>query len=86
MKPSYHERRAADCRARAVLLAGLATVLLAAVFAFAIHRSPGMAITSAMLFVWVLFAAAVKTQDAARHEDEQAIREYLRRRERRGSL
>ena len=46
-----------------------------------------MAITSAMLFVWVIFAAAMKTQDAARYEDRQAIREYLRRRrERRATL
>jgi hypothetical protein len=83
VKLSYYERRANDCRTRSVLLAVLATVLLAAVFAFAIHRAPVMSITSAMLFVWVLFAAAVKTQDAARYEDRQVIREYLRRRKER---
>ena len=87
MKPSYYERRASDCRTRAMLLAILSAGLLAAVIAFAVHRAPVMAITSAMLFVWVIFAAAMKTQDAARYEDRQAIREYLRRRrERRAAL
>ena len=86
MKASYYERRASDCRSRAVGLGVLSTGLLAAVIAFAIHRAPGMAITSAMLFVWVLFAAATKTQDAARYEDRQAIRNSLRRRRERRAL
>ena len=84
MKPTYYERRASDCRTRAVLLAVVAVALLVGVIAFAIHHAPVKAIASAMLFVWVLFAAAMKTQDAARYEDRQAIREHLRhRRERR---
>jgi Flp pilus assembly protein TadB len=80
VKSSYYERRASDCRTRAMLLAVLSTVLFAAVFAVAIHGAPLMAIGAAVLFVQILFAAAMKTQDAARYEDRQVIREHLRRR------
>ena len=80
MKASYYQRRASECRTRAGLLAGLATVLFSAVLAFAMHAAALAAIGSGMLLAWVLFAAAVQTQDAARYEDREVVREYLRRR------
>ncbi|MCW1885595.1 hypothetical protein OKA04_12725 [Luteolibacter flavescens] len=87
MSAADHERRAGECRTRAALLAILSTVLLAAVFAFAIHQAPALAIGAAMAFVWGLFAAATQMKDAARHEDEHVVLEHLRRqRERRESI
>ena len=80
MKDSYYRRRASECRMRAATLAGLAMVLLTAVFAFAIHAAASAAIGCGMLFTWVLFAAAIQTQDAARYEDRGVIHESLHRR------